>query len=84
MVTKQTVAERIAAYLHHEISLAELVDWAERVMMEDEFAEPDAEALRFVIPRLGLADVRTFGLTWEACEELLARLGFRARVEVLA
>ena len=42
------------------------------------------EALRFVIPRLGLADLRAFGLTLEDCEQLLARLGYRARIEVLA
>jgi hypothetical protein len=60
------------------------VDWAEDGVREGEFAEPEMEALRFVVPRLGLADVRAFGLTWDDCEELLARLGYRARVEVLA
>lgn len=83
-ITKQTAANKIAAYLHHEITLAQLVDWAEQAVMEGQFAERELEALRFVIPRLGLADVRAFGLTWEDCEELLARLGYRARVEVLA
>jgi len=33
-ITKQIVASKIAAYLRHEISLAELVDWAEDAMME--------------------------------------------------
>jgi hypothetical protein len=83
-ITKQTAAEKIGAYLHHEITLAQLVEWAEQAVMEGEFAEREMEALRFVIPRLGLADVRAFGLTWEDCEQLLARLGYRARVEVLA
>jgi cobyrinic acid a,c-diamide synthase len=83
-ITKQAVADKIAAYLHHEIALAQLVEWAEDAVREGEFAERDMEALRFVIPRLGLADVRAFGLTWEDCEQLLARLGYRARVEVLA
>ncbi len=41
-------------------------------------------ALRFVVSRLGLADVRAFGLTWDDCEELLERLGYRARVEIVA
>jgi hypothetical protein len=83
-ITKQTVANKIAAYLHHEITLAQLVDWAEKALMEGEFAEREMDALRFVTSRLGLADVRAFGLTWEDCEQLLARLGYRARVEVLA
>jgi len=83
-ITKQTVARRIAAYLHHEITLAQLVDWAERAVMDGEFAEREMESVRFVTARLGLADVRAFGLTWEDCEQLLARLGYRARVEVVA
>ena len=84
LVTKQTAAQKLTAYLHHEISLAQLVDWAETVLLEGEFADQDADALRFVVSRLGVADVRAFGLTWEDCENLLDRLGYRARVEVFA
>ncbi|MDO8543203.1 MAG: hypothetical protein Q7S40_22435 [Opitutaceae bacterium] len=83
-ITKQTVADRIAAYLHHEITLAQLVDWAEQAMMDGELAEHDAATLATVIARLGVADVRAFGLAWEDCEELLRKLGFSSRVEVVA
>ena len=83
MITKQSVAERIAAYLHHDITLAELADWAEQAMLEGEFAEQDLLALRAVVPRLGVADVRAFGLTWEDCEQFLRRLGYAARVDVV-
>ncbi|HEU0009930.1 MAG TPA: hypothetical protein VFT34_08955 [Verrucomicrobiae bacterium] len=83
-ITKQTVAEKIAAYLHHEMTLAQLVDWAERALMDGEFAEQEFAAVRDVVSRLGVADVRSFGLAWEDCEQLLQRLGFRARVEVSA
>jgi hypothetical protein len=83
-ITKQTVADTIAAYLHHEITLAQLVDWSERVLMEGEFAERDASTLSTVIARLGVADVRAFGLAWEDCEDLLRQLGFAPRVEVVA
>ena len=83
-ITKQSVAERITAYLHHEISLAQLVDWAERAMLEGEFAEQEMSALRAVVPRLGVADVRAFGLTWEDCEQFLGKLGYAARVDVVA
>ena len=84
LVTKQTAAQKLTAYLHHELSLAQLVDWAETALLDGEFAEQDVEALRFVVSRLGVADVRAFGLTWEDCENLLDRLGYRARVEVFA
>lgn len=83
-ITRQAVADQIAAYLHHEITLARLVDWAEQAMMQGEFAESDLAALRAVVPRLGVADVRAFGLAGEDCEGFLRSLGYAARVEVLA
>lgn len=81
-ITKQTVADKIADYLHHRITQTELVDWAENVLMQGEFAEEDAASIAGVVSRLGVADVRAFGLTWADCEQLLARLGFSARIEI--
>ena len=84
LITKQAVAEKIASYLHHDITLAQLVDWAENTMMDGEFAEPDMTALRAVVSRLGVADVRAFGLTWEDCEQLLQHLGYAAQIHVVS
>ena len=42
------------------------------------------EPFENVVRRLGLADVRAFGLAWDDCEQLLARLGYKAKVEVSA
>ena len=83
-ITKQTVADKIAAYLHHEITLANLVDWAECVLLDGELAERDASTISSVIARLGVSDVRTFGLAWDDCEQLLRQLGFAPRVDVVA
>ena len=83
LITKKIVADKIAAYLHHDITLAELVDWAENAMMEDEFEESGLPAIRSAVSLLGVADVRAFGLTWEDCEELLGQLGFSARVSIV-
>jgi hypothetical protein len=83
-ITKQVVADKIAAYLRHELALAQLVEWAEGSLMEGVFAEDDAATLAAVVARLGVADVRGFGLAWEDCEDLLRRLGFKSRVEVVA
>ena len=83
LITKKIVSDKIAAYLHHDITLAQLVDWAERAMMEDEFEENGLPAIRSAVSRLGVADVRAFGLTWEDCEELLSQLGFSARVSII-
>ena len=83
-ITKQTVADKIAAYLRHDVSLEELVSWAEGAMMEGEFAEQEMAAISSVVSRLGVADVRAFGLTWEDCEQLLRQLGYTARVDIVA
>lgn len=83
-ITKSMVAGQISAYLRRDVTLAKLVDWAETTMMDGELDERDAATLSAVLARLGVADVRAFGLTWEDCQSLLAQLGYSARVEVVA
>ena len=80
--TRQTVANKITDYLHGKVSQAELVDWAERAIMEADFQEADVDLLTDIVGRLGLADVAEFGLRWQDCEEFLRRLGYRAKVIV--
>ena len=84
MITRHQVATRIAEYLQHHLTLNQLVEWAETSMMEVEFDESDVNALRETIGRIGLANVKEFGLTWEDCEALLARLGYQAHVQIQA
>ena len=84
LITKQRVADMLAAYLRHDIKLEQLVDWAENAMMDGEFSEQDMEAVSTVIARLGIADVRAFGRTWEDCEQLLKQLGYTAQVQIQA
>jgi hypothetical protein len=81
-ITREIAAKQITDYLHGKISQADLVDWAERAMMDVEFDEADTEVLSDIIGRLGLADVAEFGLRWQDCEEFLRRLGYRAKVIV--
>jgi hypothetical protein len=81
-ITRQTVADKITDYLHDKVSQAELVDWAERALMDADFEETDIDVLSDIIGRLGLADVAEFGLRWQDCEEFLRRLGYRAKVIV--
>lgn len=82
-IRRKDVADKLADYLHHRLALPALVDWAEAVIMDGDLGERDLTVLRQVVARIGLADVRAFGLTWEDCEELLHQLGYTARVEVL-
>lgn len=44
--------------------------------------ESHVELLSEIIAKLGLADVRAFGLTWEDCREFLNRLGYRTQISI--
>jgi hypothetical protein len=80
-ITRQIVADQINGYLQRRCSLDQLVDWAEGQMMEGEF---ESDTVRDAVARLGLSDVRAFGLQWEDCRRILGDLGFAARVEIAA
>ena len=81
-ITRDTVAEQLAAYLEGKRTLVEIVSWAHDAFNEGEFDEPDLEVIRDVVARLGLADVAAFGLTWEDAVGMLARLGYRASISI--
>jgi beta-galactosidase GanA len=81
-ITRQNVGQKLIDYLYHRIILAELVDWAESAMMEADFEEQDYETVRDIVSRVGLADVKTFGITRENCEDFLSRLGYRLMIKV--
>ncbi|MFN4219226.1 MAG: hypothetical protein ACK4HB_08145 [Candidatus Bipolaricaulia bacterium] len=83
MITRHDVAQRVIAYLQHRLSLAELVDWAEQALLESDLDERDLDLVRESLARLGVADVRAFGLSWEECEQLLTRLGYKVNVQVV-
>ena len=83
IITKALILDKLLAYLNQDISLPDLVDWAEDAMNEGELDEQNYETLRDIIARLGLADVRQFGLSWTDCADFLKQLGYEARVEVV-
>ena len=82
LITRDTVAEQVAAYLQGNRTLTEVVSWAHEAFDTGEFDDVDLEVIRDVVARLGLADVAAFGLTWEDAVEMLARLGYRASVHI--
>lgn len=84
LITRETVADQLSAYLRHKLSLADLVAWAESALMDGEFEPVHFTAIRDAITRIGVADVRAFGLTWEDCEQLLPQLGYSAQVSIVA
>ena len=84
LITSKIVAEKLTSYLHHELNLPELVDWAEQVMMDSDFETKNYEAIRNVVSRIGVADVKAFGLMWEDFEKFFEQLGYSVRIEVVA
>lgn len=83
MITRDILATQLRDYLQHRTTRAALVDWAEHALVDEDFDERDLDAIRDITSRLGLADVREFGLTWEDCEAYLSRLGYQTKVDVV-
>jgi len=83
-ITKTDLAEKILAYLNRSFSLGELVNWAEEAIREGEYADEDFEKIKEILARLGLADVKEFGLSWDDCYSYLSRLGYKVRIEAIA
>ncbi|MBY0247356.1 MAG: hypothetical protein K2Q17_06790 [Nitrospiraceae bacterium] len=84
LITREIVAEKLAAHLQHKLSLDNLVTWTESALLDGEFDPAHLSTIRDVVARIGVADVRAFGLTWEDCEQLLAQLGYSAQVSIVA
>ncbi len=80
MITRQTVRNKIVAYLNREITLAELVDWAEDGVFEADLDENDIELLMAILGRLGAADAEHFELSWEDYYAMLSQLGYKPQV----
>ena len=52
--------------------------------MDGEFDPAHLSTIRDVVARIGIADVRSFGLTWEDCEQLLTQLGLFPQAGIVA
>ncbi len=81
MITRETTANKILAFLQHKISQKELVNWAENAVSEEELEPKNEKLLMQILGSLGLTDVKTFGLTWEDCELFMKKLGYEIKVE---
>ena len=83
IITRQTVGDKLLAYLNRQLSLTELVDWAENTFIDD-VLEPDEDVdmLNDILSYLAAADTVQFPLTWEICADFLAKLGISVQVVV--
>jgi hypothetical protein len=81
IVTKQQLAVNLLNYLQHKTSLTDLVEWAENAMQEGDIQGEDPDVVRDILAHLGLADVKSFGLIWEDCNEIMQKLGYVLRID---
>ena len=82
MITKKIAAGKLLAYLERQMPLPALVEWAENALFEANFHENEIDVLTTVLGRLGLADVRAFGLSWEDCEDMIRALGYGFKIQM--
>lgn len=82
-ITREHIKTKLLQYLNHSITTEELVDWAEDAIQEAEYNSKDFDKIRDILSRLGLADVKEFGLTWDDCYNFLSALGYQVEVAVV-
>ncbi len=81
MVTKKDISDQLLGYLQHRVTLEDLVNWAENMLMEGDYIDDAEHTTRNTLAQLGLADVKTFGLEWKDCESIMERLGYKLEVQ---
>jgi hypothetical protein len=83
VLNKKSLADMLIKYINREIDLQGLVNWAEDMIREADFESKSFELIRDILARIGLADVREFGLTWDDCYDFLHKLGYDVKVELV-
>lgn len=84
MITRQIVGKQLQDYLNGNLSLAQLVDWAENAIIDDELEEGYDTMLFDMLAYIGVADVQEFELSWQDIVGMLEKLGYRANVALEA
>jgi len=82
-MNRSEVATKIEAFLHHQMTICELVDWCESQMTHVEYEDSEDSEVREVINQIGDDHVRVFGLSWEDCEDMLSRLGYSVEMRLV-
>jgi hypothetical protein len=78
MITQEMLADKILAYLNGQMTLADLVRWAEDaivVFTESNERPENGDMIWDTLLYVGAADSADFPLTWEVLKEMLEQLG---------
>ena len=81
IITKQELAVNLLNYLQHKTTLSDLVSWAENAFMEGDIQGEDPEVVRDILAKLGLAEVKEFGLFWDDCTVYMQKLGYVLKID---
>lgn len=82
MLTRQIIAQHLSDYLNHRSSLAVLVDWAEKSIMQGGAEKNYEKPIMRALGRIAAADVKEFGLLWEDCDDIMKQLGYEVKVDL--
>jgi hypothetical protein len=81
MATRSDVSEKLLAYLNGDITLSELVEWAENCFVTGGFGpDEDIDMLVDIVMYLAGADTAYFPLTWDICSDFMNQLGTPVKV----
>ena len=87
IITREVLLEKLYAFIRHETTLPELVNWAENVFVDDDVdvdVEGDTELLMDIIFCLAGSDTDLYPLTWDVLAGFVERLGGKMPVIVEA
>jgi hypothetical protein len=63
VLTRKALADMLIKYINRKIDLQTLINWAEDMIKEADFEKGRFELIKEILARIGLVDVREFGLT---------------------
>ena len=85
VIDREVLLEKLYGYARNEITLAEIVDWAENVFVDDDVdVVGDYKLLLDIIFCLAGGDTRVFPLTRDALTDYVEKLGGKMPVIVEA
>jgi hypothetical protein len=80
VLIRGAILRQLNAYLDGKTTLAQLVAWAQDTLAEGDLSPDDESLLCDLVARAGEPGSEGFGLTLEACSDLVGRLGLELRV----
>lgn len=81
IITKQLLAMNLLSYLQHKARIIDLVNWAEDAVMEGDIQGGGPEVVREILAKLGLVDVKAFGLLWDDGYEYMQKLSYVLKID---